>query len=514
MNVPTAAGAIETSPWRVTRHPNSDLPSMAWIMVARAATVVLHHGSGVGVMGEGIYEGTWVGAPGAAGILTSATTFGSGVLIDAAGSLRVIPPSHLLESVYLTRVDGGLCASNSLAGVLAASGLELDPEVDYPAHFAQACDGIFRYSVPTLGAPIRVLLFDGLSIDPDGSMRDVAKPREEPFLSFADYRSRLKGALESAMANAPAFEPVATISSGYDSATVATLAVELGGRRAVTIAEGKPVRGSDRLDDSGEFVGRTLGMDVTAYPRLSYTARDDLVEADFLATGMTGEDVILSAAELELGHRMLLTGYFGDGMWWLNWPKRALMWRLEQAGLSHTEFRLRVGYIHVPLPWFGAAEMGSVEAINRDPGMLPWVLGMDNDRPIPRRILEEAGIPRGRFADAKRAPSAQIHSHGPDALSFAARSSLADFAAAEGGRVAFRRRSFPRWRRGALKVAKRLRSRRLARWAERPRREYTRHQAEFGTLLLRWAISVVRPRYGSVEELGVVKSAASDGTAK
>jgi hypothetical protein len=469
-------------------------------MVAKPPNAEIHHGELVRKLGGGVFEGTWVGESGLQGLLKSTTTFGSGVVREDGGALRILPPSHLLESVYMSGSNGVLFVSNSLVGLLAAARLQLDPAVDYPALFAQACDGIFRFSVPTLSTPLEVLLFDAVRLEPDGTLHAEPKPVEGPFRSFADYRARLKGALESAMANAADFEPVATISSGYDSATVATLAAQLGATRAVTIAEGKPVRGSDRLDDSGEFVARTLGMDVKVYPRLAYISRADLVEADFLASGMTGEDVILSAAEEELAHRMLLTGYFGDGMWWLNRPRRTLMWRLEQAGLSHSEFRLRVGYIHVPLPWFGAAQMASVEEIGRDPSMRPWVLGMDNDRPIPRRILEKAGIPRGRFADAKRAPSATIHSHGPESMSVAARTSLAEFAAAEGRDIAFRRRTFPRWRRGLLKVAKRLHSRRLARWAERTRRDFTRHQPEFGNLVLRWAISVVRPRYAAVAQ--------------
>jgi hypothetical protein len=171
------------------------------------------------------------------------------------------------------------------------------------------------------------------------------------------------------------------------------------------------------------------------------------------------------------------------------------MWRLEQAGMSLGEFRLRAGFIHVPLPWFAALQMGSVQHISRSDEMRPWVLGMDNDRPIARRILEEAGIPRGRFADAKRATSATIHSQGPAALAPATRAALESFAAAEGRTVDFRRRAFPRWRRGAMRAAKAVGLRNVARWIERPRRVYTRHQPEFGNLLLRWAVSVVAPRY-------------------
>lgn len=472
---------------------------MAWVARIHPPKVDVRCGELVGVFDEGVYEGTWVGNSGVAAILGSTTTFGSGVLLKGDDVL-VVPPSHLIENVYLARRPGTLLASNSLVGLLSAARMRLDPAADYPFLFGQTGDGIFRFSVPTLDGPIEMILFESLAISLDGSTRDVPKPREKPFESFADYRARIKGALESALGNCPAFAPVATISSGYDSATVATLASELGCRHALTIADGKPVRGSDSLSDSGESVAARLGMDIRAYRRLTYMEREDLVEADFLASGMSGEDVVLAAAENEMRNRTLLTGYYGDGVWWLNRPQRPLMWRLDQTGQSHTEFRLRVGYVHVPLPWFGATEIASISAINHDPMMRPWVLGMDNDRPIPRRILEEAGIPRGTFADAKRAPSASIHSLGPEALAPASRASVAAFAAAEGTTIKFQRRTFARWRRGALKVAKRLHWRGLGRWAERPRRQYQRQQPEFGNLLLRWAVEQVRPRFGAIEE--------------
>ncbi len=253
--------------------PHTELPPMAWVMIARPPVAQIHYGELVRDVGEGVFEGTWVGGSGASGVLASTTTFGSGVLLDDRGALHVVPPSHMLESIYLVRDGEKLVASNSFVGLLSAARLRLDPTVDYPALFSEACDGVFRFAVPTLSIPVDVLMFDGLRIEPDGTVRDVAKPREEPFLSFDDYRGRLEAALASLIANAPDFEPVATISSGYDSATVATLARELGCRRAVTIAQGKPVRGSDRIDDSGEFVGRALGMEVKAFERLAYKSR-------------------------------------------------------------------------------------------------------------------------------------------------------------------------------------------------------------------------------------------------
>jgi hypothetical protein len=72
-------------------------------------------------------------------------------------------------------------------------------------------------------------------------------------------------------------------------------------------------------------------------------------------------------------------------------------------GKSFTEFRLRVGYAFVPVPAIGARFPQPIRRITRLPGMAPWTLNQPYDRPIPRRIAEQAGLERGTFAVAKAA---------------------------------------------------------------------------------------------------------------
>jgi hypothetical protein len=387
--------------------------------------------------------------------------------------------------------------------VLAAAGLKLERGVDYPELFSHAGDGDFRFSVPTDRGPVEVLLYESSVIKPDGDIRDSPKPRELPFNGFDDYRSRLAAAIAGVARNAPAFEVVPTISSGYDSASMAVLAREVGAQRAVTISQGKPVRATKRTSDTGEPVARALGLELKSFDRLEYLSRGDLPEAEFLASGMSGEDVVFAGMAEDIRETILVTGFFGDGMWWSHRPHRPLFWRLEQAGLSFTEFRLRTGFIHVPLPWFGASQMDNVMEITRSDAMRPWVLGIDNDRPIPRRILEEAGVARGTFADAKRATSAPLQTQGPVGMSAASRASLEAYAAAHGERVVFVRRTFPRWRRFLYTRSRRLKLAPLAEMLERPRRRVVRHQPEFGNLILRWAVDTIRPRYREAERIDI-----------
>jgi hypothetical protein len=471
---------------------------MAWALRARPPVAELIFGAGVRPTDAGIFEGTWVGDGGAdLAPLRSTTPFGSGVLLDG-DELNIVPPGHMLEGVYVCQRPTELIASNSFACLLAAAGLELDPEVLYPSLFQRSVDGLMHTTIPTTTDPIHAAFHDNLRVDLEGRLTAIPKPREKPFTSFGELRKRLSEALASAFANTPSHEPVVTISSGYDGAAVAVLATELGCRRAATVTEGKPVRGSASAGDSGEAVGRLLGMDVDSFERLAYLRRDDLPEAEFLATGFTGEEVVMSEMDQKLHGSMLVSAFFGDGMWWMNRPPRPSLWRSDQSGSSLGEWRLRLGFVHVPLPFLGAQHYRITQSISRSPEMRPWVLGRRYDKPIPRRILEEAGVPRGSFGEVKRAVSATMHVDGPQALAPATLAALRAFADTEGERVTFKRRRFHILDRALLKASRRMGAESLAWRLEQRKFRLGVFEPVFGSLLLRWAVSEVRSRYAAV----------------
>ena len=205
--------------------------------------------------------------------------------------------------------------------------------------------------------------------------------------------------------------------------------------------------------------------------------------------------------EPELRGQMLVTGFVGDGMWWLNRPPRPLLWRSDQSGSSFGEWRLRNGFVHVPLPTFGAHDYRVTQRISQSDEMLPWVMGRRYDKPIPRRILEEAGIPRGSFGEIKRAASGTIHSLGPAALAPATLRAVQEFAAGEGTSVTFSQRQLTLSHRVLLKATRKVGAEPLARRVERRKFSLAVTEPVFGSLLLRWAVSVVRPRYAAVADI-------------
>jgi hypothetical protein len=114
-------------------------------------------------------------------------------------------------------------------------------------------------------------------------------------------------------------------------------------------------------------------------------------------------DVQLAALEPELARSMFVTGIPGDRFWnRLNPDRTARFARADPSGTGIGEFRLRAGFVHLPVPFIGGMSVLAIRAISRSKEMAPWTLGTSYDRPIPRRLLEEAGVPREWFGRSKQ----------------------------------------------------------------------------------------------------------------
>jgi hypothetical protein len=75
----------------------------------------------------------------------------------------------------------------------------------------------------------------------------------------------------------------------------------------------------------------------------------------------------------------------------------------DPAGHGLSEIRLKTGFIQAAIPVIGSRNRTSILGITESPEMLPWRLNTGYDRPIPRRIAEEAGVPREMFGQIKLA---------------------------------------------------------------------------------------------------------------
>ena len=483
--------------WRFDYRPSPSLPPLAWI--ARIANGVVEVDCGVSVRTEsvGFFEGTWVGPPYLAALPDSTAPFGSG-MVARDTDLFAIPPGHTMALLFSHRRQSEVIIANTLVGLLAKADLELMPEANYQELFARTRDGLRATptALPTSGGPAEFHLFENLLVQPDGRLRLSPKRRERPFTSYADYVERLQQAFASAIANAPGYTPVIALSNGYDSTAVAVLGTRHDLRHALTFRESRPPTFSHDPGDSGEATARRLGMEIEFFDRTEYMRRDDRPEAEFMATGYTGEEVPYVAFEDELRRKVMLTGGLGGWTWLRTKEPTPGLERKDFSACSVTEFRLRVDFVDLPIPMFGMTEIESTVAISRSAEMRPWSVGGYYDKPIARRIIEEAGFARGSFATSKRAATALIHSEGGALMAPASVASIRAFAAAEGREIDLSPRRRPtRLDRGLIKLAKLVRSERLAAPFVARQKAIVHHRPHTGSILFRWGVANIRSRY-------------------
>jgi len=191
-----------------------------------------------------------------------------------------------------------------------------------------------------------------------------------------------------------------TISSGYDSATAAALCRRVGMDEAVSITTGR-----EGAEDHGAEIARILGLELHLYNRNAWR-KHALAEVPFVASNSRGGEVFFKAAEPHLTGRVLVTGFHGDKMW--GKATTALgpdLVRGDMSGLSLCEYRLIVGFIHLPLPFMGVRDIAKVHALSNSPELREWDVPGDYSRPICRRIVESAGVPRDAFGVTKKLAS-------------------------------------------------------------------------------------------------------------
>jgi hypothetical protein len=390
------------------------VPPQAWsATVGRGrARVDVRAGSWVEGTEDGVVEGAWSGDYSAGGFATAQTFSGTGLRATADG-LVLATSTDTLQAVYVLPSADRLLCSNSLAFLLAAAGEDLDPDYRYyDLDVMTIMFGLRRYrrQIPTkAGRTIRLCYHGNVLVTPRLEVRYVAKPAPPSFARFDAYRAFLAEEINGLVSNAQAagrkrgYRPLATVSSGYDSPASAVLARAAGCTEAVTFGRARAEFRS--REDSGEAIGKILGLRVREFDPEAFRRRTDLPEAEFYATGHGGDDVVMSALEAVLPGRLLFTGYHGDKIWArINSDVGPDIVRGDPSGCSLAEFRLRVGFINVAVPFIGALRHPSIHAISNSAEMQPWSLANTSyDRPIPRRIVEEAGVPREMFGQAKKA---------------------------------------------------------------------------------------------------------------
>lgn len=499
---------------------DSSLPPLAWCVRLGRGDVELLCGASVDVRDDAFFEGAWAGDVDSWDFAMADDVFGSGGRIIGE-DLIIVTPSHTLERIQYIQHGAETLISNSLVFLLRAAGASLDPEyAGYATDFA----GIIRDGIRAFDTVIPVRFTDGsaqthgeahlicvhnVRFHDGGRISFQDKSVGRPYETYDEYVALLTDVLESTVRNASApdrvltYSPLTSISSGYDSPAVAVLARRAGCRRAFTFTHARS-RSGEPEDDSGRPIADALGYDLDEFDREAYRQSDGFPEAEFLATGMSGEDVNMAGLESELSRTVFMSGHYGGRVWDLHTYPDELLRRGDMSGASMNEFRLRVDFVHVPAPFIGARRHPTILQIAQSDGMKPWSTGTDYDRPVPRRIAEDADVPRAAFGHKKRATTALLHAAGDAAWTARTRDAVRDYAraqqlplrtrmsylldaAAESSRV-FAYRALRRL--NLLRLAPALATRPLGIHSHTP----------LGPLPMLWAIERISPRYGAAVE--------------
>ena len=394
-------------------------PVQAWLAECHPHHVLVRHGGRVETRDDWFCEAVWDGEFTRGDFDLTDIVAGSGGRLRN-GRVTFVPAGNTvdrLQSIRVLSIDGTpgvTLVSNSLACLLAVAGATVPPLYrHYRRDLRTIVKGLHKYrrTIETSRGPARLWYFNNVEWD-GRDLREVPKASpQRDFSAFEPYHAFLRVTMDRVTRNAadPARRHplglMGTMSSGYDSTTVATLASEFGLREFLTMD-----RARERESDSGLEAGKALGVRPILIERDAWR-RFQLPEVPFLTADAQAQDRFFLGATEHLRGKLMFTGFHGDKMWGKSpyGPDSLLphpeVKRGDPSGLSVTEFRLSSGFVHCPVPFWGARQIHELVAVSRSPEMKPWDVGGDYTRPICRRIVEGAGVPRDAFGRRKLAGS-------------------------------------------------------------------------------------------------------------
>jgi hypothetical protein len=396
-------------------HHQSTWAPLAWLAQCTPSTGTINvlHGPNVETHPNFFCEAVWAGDFAAADFDRTDQFFGSGARLRH-NTLTFVSSASTVDRLLWANHGNEILVSNSLACLMQHLDASVDPTfARYQQFFGTILHGFndVQRTLQTSRGPIHLCYYRNLQLI-GSSLTEIDKPEStQGFASFADYRDHLAHAIHQIGANlsdhhrAFPFHLLGTISSGYDSACVSALAASAGLKDVISFSHAK-----SGARDTGEATADKLGLNLTVLNRDAW--RDEhLSEAPFIASDAKGEDVYFRGAQHLLRGRVLLTGFQGGKLWQNNSELAGrFICRSDRSGLSLTEYRLRAGFIHCPVCFIGARWIEDILRIGKSDEMKPWDLKGDYSKPIPRRILEEAGVPRNAFGIEKKAASVVFHS--------------------------------------------------------------------------------------------------------
>ena len=399
------------------------LPQLAWVAEVdrKREIVTLVHGAKVEVRENFFIEGVWNGPFESGNFGETDCVFGSGGILSDE-SIRFVTSTATTDYLYYGEAGEQVTVSNSLPLLLACTGDALDPGCQkYPEICESILDGINDYwrDIPTKKGKVRRQMYWNLDVSKE-KLCDADKSMPPRFSCFEDYYGYLRDNYALIAVNARdearthPLEICSTQSKGYDTTAINAIAREQGIDTVFTVTTAKsifhqaPYDNVKLPDDDGSEICEVLALNCIPLNRRAYAEEFDQEYLYYCALHHN-QDANLKDIRKFMGKvSLLLTGINGDVVWSrenvaLRTFLDSSLRRGDLGGHGMGELRLVVGFVQLPLPFMGARQKADIVRITESPEMDPWRLGNAYDRPIPRRVAEEAGVPRHLFGQSKMA---------------------------------------------------------------------------------------------------------------
>ncbi len=402
---------------------NEHLPKLAWLAHSSYSSELMHivHGPNVEVRDHFFVEGSWDGDFESGRFDNTDNMIGTGGIIRD-DAVIFVSAANTLDSLYYVEKDEFMVVSNSLPFLLAKLDDRLPAAYDkYDQFLDSVLDGISEYEkiLDAEKHEINRLIYKNIKYD--GSVISLQdKPLPQHFQTYDDYYIYVDKTYSRIVKNIRSPDRViqpdifSTQSRGYDTTAVNSIASKYGIDKAFTCTKSRDKNAfyknerSGQDDDDGTDIAKVLGFPCVPIDRLCFV-KDLENEELYYASHYKLADVNLLEVTRHVNEvAILLTGVRGEIWYGKEYYAAGYksagsdeLKKFDMAGHGMGELRLHVGLILLPFPFIGARRQNDIHAITASDEMDPWRLEQVYDRPIPRRMAEQGGVPRDYFGQIK-----------------------------------------------------------------------------------------------------------------
>lgn len=391
----------------------NSLPPLSWLAIVKKQSEIITVVSGnmVECHDQFFVSGAWNGNFLEADFVNASSFQGTGAQLvkNERGGVIFATPNHLQESVYSIDKEDKCYFSNSVPFLLAYTNNELDKDYyGYEYDFNSIFFGSKRCVKKTKLKDGFLLMHRYCNIHVDSllNISETSKNQSPKFASFEEYVEQMNIVLRDIINNAQdksrkcRYKLVTTISKGYDASAASALVHDLGCDTALTFSSPQKYK-----EDSGVDVAKCLEYkNIIEGNGTAYMSNKELWEAECSSCGDVGGLVAFNTFEEHYKDSILFLGLKGDSIWGKH-SKEANsdfdFYEMSIGAEQNPEHYLRNNTISISIPLILGDQWKTIYNIANSKEMEAYSVGGYYDRPVPRRIVEERGVPREYFGMKK-----------------------------------------------------------------------------------------------------------------